>query len=228
MFERLRSRSLKEGRPGGAPAPPEKPGSLPLESWCLLSYAGEVRRGLCPLRRSLFSFYLLLLGPAGQVQAEKEQVRGKIKQFLGGASPLQTSPAGGAKRPTLCRETTRKWDRKQMLAEGRFAWTWLFLSAFLGATLSTALSLAGFSDQISFSVPLLVACLLLVSAHTFRFWRHRRGISRMRDAKTLRLAPVAPRPRYRSGFLLAILGITGILALAGLAFYLIYIFASPP
>jgi len=67
-----------------------------------------VRRGLCPLRRSLFSFYLPLLGPAGQVQAEKEQVRGKIKQFLGGASPLQTSPAGGAKRPTLCRETTRK------------------------------------------------------------------------------------------------------------------------
>jgi len=62
-----------------------------------------------PLRRSLFSFYLLLLGPAGQVQAEKEQVRGKIKQFLGGASPLQTSPAGGAKRPTLCRETTNKW-----------------------------------------------------------------------------------------------------------------------
>jgi len=81
-------------------------GSLPLESWCLLSYAGEVRRGLCPLRRSLFSFYLLLLGPAGQVRAEKEQVRGEIKQFLGGASPLQTSPAGGAKRPTLCRETT--------------------------------------------------------------------------------------------------------------------------
>jgi len=81
-------------------------GSLPLESWCLLSYAGEVRRGLCPLCRSLFSFYLLLLGPAGQVQAEKEQVRGEIKQFLGGASPLQTSPAGGAKRPTLCRETT--------------------------------------------------------------------------------------------------------------------------
>jgi len=65
-----------------------KVGSLPLESWCLLSYAGEVRRGLCPLRRSLFSFYLLLLGPAGQVQAEKEQVRGKIKRFLGGASPI--------------------------------------------------------------------------------------------------------------------------------------------
>jgi len=63
--------------------------------------------GACPLRRSLFSFYLLLLGPAGQVQAEKEQVRGKIKRFLGGASPLQTSPAGWAKRPTLCRETTR-------------------------------------------------------------------------------------------------------------------------
>jgi len=53
-------------------------------------------------------FYPLLLGPVGQVQAEKEQVRGKIKRFLGGASPLQTSPAGGAKRPTLCRESTQK------------------------------------------------------------------------------------------------------------------------
>jgi len=69
--------------------------------------------GMSPPQKPFSVFYPLLLGPAGQVQAEKEQVRGKIKQFLGGASPLQTSPAGGAKRPALCRETTPVRDEEK-------------------------------------------------------------------------------------------------------------------
>jgi len=52
-------------------------------TWLRPPYTG----GMPPPQKPFQFFYLLLLGPAGQVQAEKEQVRGKIKQFLGGASP---------------------------------------------------------------------------------------------------------------------------------------------
>jgi len=124
--------------------------------------------------------------------------------------------------------TSRRWNRKQMLAEGQFAWAWLFLSAFFGATLSTALSLANFSNRMSISIPLLAACLLLLSAHILRFWRRKRVADRIRNVTVPQpvqiVAPsvvIARRQRYSLINILAILGLVGLLILMGLAVNLV-------
>ena len=144
--------------------------------------------------------------------------------------------------------TLRKWDRKQTLAEARFAWIWLFLSAFLGATLSIMLFLVGLPDRISFSVPLLLTSLLLVSVHVFRFWQHNRAANRTRFPTTpsqiqltlrlgwfpvvevkdrsARLSRISLRRHGLIG-ILAILGLVGLLILMGLAVNLLAYLMMP-
>lgn len=67
--------------------------------------------------------------------------------------------------------TDLEWKRKNLLAEGIFAWASLLVSGIFAATLSTVLSFSGLADELSFSIPLVVASLLLISAHVIRYWQ---------------------------------------------------------
>lgn len=72
--------------------------------------------------------------------------------------------------------THLRWRRKDLFDEGIFAWASLLLSGVFAATLSTVLSLSGLTDELSFSIPLVVASLLLASAHVVRYWQAKRTI----------------------------------------------------